>query len=225
MKKKCFISNCFLLCLTFLFCFMPLNSCSPTCGLNDNECHISPSIDPCPPLCEVEGYYSSASKNKDTLYAETKKKGINKLEITWEPSINARYVDVSFYLSCDDLSLIHFPTLSFNNFYHDEYDSSKYKTYMEEHSLSFETKLEVDLLSSLDAMHIPYSTEIKNPKQFSFAKMAFNGSLVCRYKTENTIFQYAKEKELENMCFFISSFFGDSSVFVYRMGSAFVSDK
>ena len=185
-----------------------LISCNNTCGPN-TECYSS--HDPCPPLCHTEGYFSWNDSLDWILTKDLKKEGVSWLSMESKPVLREGFLYVRFEIECSDLSVFSFPNISFDQTYHSDYGSKKVEGFAKEKNVDFHQTISSDktklTANNLDVSHL---------EDGKLPSIKYNGNLTYAFRVENTLFDYAQDKTLEDACFFLSPFIkGDNRYCVF----------
>lgn len=178
---------------------------------NKTKCYSS--HDPCPPLCHTEGYFSWHDSEAWTLTENLQERGISEIAIEKDPLLREGFLYVRFEVECSDLSVFSFPNISFDQTYHSNYDSKKVENFAKEKSIDFHQSISSDKTKLMGGSG---SYSIVPTEDGSLPSKKYKGDLTYAFRVENTLFDYAQDKTLEDACFFLSPFIkGDNRYCVF----------
>lgn len=187
-----------------------LFSCDKTC---DPDTGCVSSHDPCPPLCHTEGYFSWHDPQAWILTEDLKEQGVSEFSIDSDPVLREGFLYIRFDIECSDLSVFSFPTISFDQTYHSNYDSKKAENFAKEKSIDFHQSISSDKTKLMGGGG-DYS--IVPTEDGSLPSKKYKGDLTYAFRVESALFDYAQDKTLEDACFFLSPFIkGDDRYCVF----------
>lgn len=194
--------------ILFVFLSFALFSCGDTCN-PDTQCYSS--HDPCPPLCHTEGYFSWNDSLDWILTKDLKKEGISWFAIESKPVLREDFLYVRFEVECSNLSVFSFPNISFDQTYYSDYGSKKVEGFAKEKNVDFHQTISSDKTKLMGGGYSILPTEDGN-----LPSKEYRGDLTYAFRVENTLFDYAQDKTLEDACFFLSPFMkGDNRYCVF----------
>ena len=118
---------------------------------------------------------------------------------------------IHFEISCSDLSVFSFPDISFDQIYYSDYDLKKVEDFAKEKDVDFHQIIFSDKTKLMGEGYSILPTEDDN-----LPSKEYRGDLTYAFRVENTLFDYAQDKTLEDACFFLSPFIkGDNRYCVF----------